>query len=347
MLTLPALIAVITYLVLTFLVKPVFTSTALFIPPQQQQSSASALLNALPGIASLGGGAVAGLKNPADQWIGLLKSDSVASGVVARTELTGYYAVANATLAKEILAKNTRITNTKEGLIKLDVEDHDPAKAQKIAAQYLLELKDVTARISRAEANQRREYFEGLMKDAKNQLIIAERSLKSSGINQSLLRASPERSASYFAQMNSMILAQRLRIATLQTQQTEESSALKQAVTELRMLEQQLKNAERESPISSDAGGADYIERYRNFKYQEALFEIMAKQYEMARADELRQGVSLQVVDEPKIAELKSKPQKAFTTVFAYALALVLCFVGVLILDSIKVNKVSTIGHAS
>ena len=44
-------------------------------------------------------------------------------------------------------------------------------------------------------------------------------------------------------------------------------------------------------------GGPDYVSKYREFKYQETLFELFARQYELARVDESREGALIQVVD--------------------------------------------------
>ncbi|MEI6804794.1 MAG: hypothetical protein WCK83_16670 [Burkholderiales bacterium] len=66
---------------------------------------------------------------------------------------------------------------------------------------------------------------------------------------------------------------------------TESAPDFKQAQTELAAMRTQMARAEKEEPaaIGSDS---DYIARFRDFKYQETLFELFAKQYEMARIDE-------------------------------------------------------------
>ena len=54
-----------------------------------------------------------------------------------------------------------------------------------------------------------------------------------------------------------------------------------------------------------------HLNRFRDFKYQEALFELMLKQYELARLDEAREGAVMQVVDVAVVPERKSKPRVA------------------------------------
>ncbi len=91
---------------------------------------------------------------------------------------------------------------------------------------------------------------------------------------------------------------------------TEENPQWQLAQRELASLRSQLLLAERDQP-NKNAPGAEYLNRYRDFKYQETLFELMAKQYEMARLDEAREGAVIQVVDPAVVPEWKSKPKRA------------------------------------
>ena len=51
----------------------------------------------------------------------------------------------------------------------------------------------------------------------------------------------------------------------------------------------------------------DYIRHARDVKYHEALFEIIAKQYEAARLDQAHEPI-LQVLDAPSVPDSKSGP---------------------------------------
>jgi tyrosine-protein kinase Etk/Wzc len=85
----------------------------------------------------------------------------------------------------------------------------------------------------------------------------------------------------------------------------------------------QMTRAEREEPAATGAndGDSDYIARFRDFKYHETLFELFAKQYEMARIDESREGAVIQVLDAAQPPERKSKPKKAQMAMLASLVA--------------------------
>ena len=96
---------------------------------------------------------------------------------------------------------------------------------------------------------------------------------------------------------------------------TENSPEFKQAMSELTSLKFQLAKAEKEEPASQ--GTSDYVARYREYKYQETMFELFAKQFELAKVDESREGAVIQVLDVAEPPERKAKPKKAMIAITA------------------------------
>jgi uncharacterized protein involved in exopolysaccharide biosynthesis len=62
---------------------------------------------------------------------------------------------------------------------------------------------------------------------------------------------------------------------------------------------------------SDSSVNSDYIGRFREYKYQETLFELFSRQYELARVDEAREGALFQVIDAAQPPEKKSRPKRA------------------------------------
>ena len=93
---------------------------------------------------------------------------------------------------------------------------------------------------------------------------------------------------------------------------TEAAPDFRQAQTELAAMRAQLSRSESaEATSPGKPGDSDYIAKFRDYKYFETLFELFAKQYEIARVDESREGAVIQVVDVAQAPERKAKPQKA------------------------------------
>ena len=74
--------------------------------------------------------------------------------------------------------------------------------------------------------------------------------------------------------------------------------------------------------------GLEYIRKLRDVKYQETIFEILARQFEMAKLDEAKQGALIQVVDAAIPPDRRSFPKRALIVIGATILGL---FVGVFV----------------
>lgn len=324
LLVLGPLVAGLLALAITFAIPPTFTATTKFMPPQQQQSSAAAMLSSLGALGGLAG-AASGLKNPADQYVAFLKSRTVQDALIDRFKLTERYEAKFKEDTRKELAENAQIASGKDGLITIDVSDKDPQFAAQLANAYVEELSKLLNRLAVTEAQQRRMFFEKQLTNAKDGLVKAEQALKSSGVNSSALKASPVAAVEGLAKIKAGITAQEIKLASMRGYLTESAPDFKQAQTEMSALRGQLARAEREEPASS--GDSDYIAKFRDFKYHETLFELFAKQYEMARIDESREGAVIQVVDAAQPPERKSKPKKALIammTTLAVGFALLL-----------------------
>ena len=307
-----------------FTIPPTFTATTKFMPPQQQQSGAAAMLSSLGALGGLAG-AASGLKNPADQYVAFLKSRTVQDALIDRFKLTERYEAKFKVDARAALTANAQIASGKDGLITIDVSDQDQQFAAQLANAYVDELGTLLNRLALTEAQQRRVFFEKQLTNAKDNLIKSEQALKSSGVNISALKANPGSAVEGLARLKASITAQEIKLASMRGYLTESAPDFKQAQTEMSALRGQLARAAREEPASS--GDSDYIAKFRDFKYHETLFELFAKQYEMARIDESREGAVIQVVDAAQPPERKSKPKKALIalmTTLAVGFALLL-----------------------
>ena len=298
-------------LAITFAIAPTFTATTKFMPPQQQQSGAAAMLSSLGALGGLAGAAT-GIKNPADQYVAFMKSRSVLDVMVDRFKLMDRYESKFREDARKELEKNSIIASGKDGLITIDVDDVDPQVAAQIANAYVEELGHLLNRLAVTEAQQRRLFFEKQLGSAKDNLVKSEQALKASGVNSSALKASPIAAVEGLAKLKAAITAQEVKLASMRGYLAESAPDFKQAQTDLFAMRSQMARAEQEEPAAGAKGAdSDYIAKYRDFKYHETLFELFAKQYEMARVDESREGAVIQVVDVAQPPERKSKPKKA------------------------------------
>lgn len=314
LLTLGPLAVGATALAISFAIPPTYTAATKFLPPQQQQSVTAGMLSSLGALGGLAG-AAAGLKSPADQYLAYLKSDNVQDALIERFKLQERYDEKYKIDARKELSKNARISSGKDGLITVEVDDKDARVSAELANAHVEELRRLLGQLAVTEAQQRRLFFEKQLNQTKDKLTQAEQALRSSGVDASALKSDPRAAVTAVAQLQAQVTAQEVKVASLRGYLTESAPDFKQAMTELGALRAQLSKLENAN--SKSGGEGDYTARYREFKYQETLFELFAKQYEIAKVDEAREGAVIQVLDVAQTPEKKSKPKKALIAMLA------------------------------
>jgi uncharacterized protein involved in exopolysaccharide biosynthesis len=299
---------------ISFAIAPTFTAKTQFLPPQQQQSAAASMLASLGALGGLAGAAT-GIKSPADQYIAFMKSVSLQDALIERFKLMERYEAKLRADTRRELTDNIRISSGKNGLISLEADDKDPKFAADLANAHVEELRHLLGRLAVTEAQQRRMFFEKQLQITKENLFKADVALKSSGINSSVLKSSPSSAVEAVARLKAGINVQEVKLGSMRNYLTENSPEFKQAMCELGSLKTQLAKAEKEEPAAQ--GASDYVARYREFKYQETMFELFAKQFELAKVDESREGAVIQVLDIAEPPERKAKPKKAMIAIIA------------------------------
>jgi uncharacterized protein involved in exopolysaccharide biosynthesis len=237
-----------------------YTGTARILPPQQSQSSASALLSQLGGLAGMAGGGLGGLKNPNDLYVAMLQSGNIREKLAKRFGLQKVYEQPTLTDTLKKLADNSVISAGTDGVIVVAVDDGTPQLAASLANAYVEELDRLMQVYALSDASQRRLFFEQQLRQAKGRLTDAELALD-------------------------------------------------------------------RTPNTS----LQYLDALRNLRYQESMYEILARQFEMAKLDEAKDYPLVQVLDRATPPEEKSMPRRglivALSTFVTLFLAVMWAFV--------------------
>lgn len=330
-------------MVASLIMTPMFASTTKLMPPQQQQSSGvGAMLGQLGGLAGAAGG-FSGLKNPADLYVGLLESRTISDSLITRFKLRERYSATMGT-ARKLLAINSQIsTGRKDGMITITVSDKDPEFAADLANGYADELIKLTKTLAVTEASQRRLFFERQLLEAKDQLANAEITLRKTQEKTGLIQPDGQVQAliTNAAQLRGTIAAKEVQLNALRTFAAGQNPELLRAQEELRSLRAQLGKLEKVQP--SNEGnfmvptgnlpevGVEYVRSMRNVKYYETIFELLAKQFELAKIDEAKNSSAIQVLDKAIAAENRFKPKRTLITLaglaFGAVLGILLAFV--------------------
>lgn len=243
---------------IALLLPDTYTGTARILPPQQNQSSASALLSQLGGLAGMTGSSM-GIKNPNDLYVAMLQSGNIQEKLVKRFKLQKVYDMEKLGDAMRELAGNSAISAGADGVIVIAVDAPTAKLAADLANAYVDELDKLMQVYALSDASQQRVFFEQQLKQSKGKLTDAE------------------------------LMLDRTPNTSLQ-----------------------------------------YLDAVRNLKYQESVYEILAKQFEMAKLDEARDYPLIQVLDRAFPPEEKSLPKRglivSLATAAAFFIAVVFAF---------------------
>ncbi len=319
-------------IVVSLLLPVRYTATVTLMTPQQGSSMGAALasqLGNLGGMAALAGGSL-GLKNPNDMYVAMLKSRTVEDAMVQRYGLMKEYRKRYLSDAVKDFEDHATVDGSgKDGLIHISIEDHDPRRAAELANGYVDQFRDLSQHLAITEASQRRLFFEQELDQAKNNLANSEEALKQTELTTGVIQPDSQARAliESAAELRAQITAREVQIQGMQTYATGENSQLVQAQQELQGMRAQL--AKLGGSEDSTGGnfilpkgrvpeaGMEYVRKLRDVKYNETIFEILARQFEVAKLDEAKQGSLIQVVDPAIPPDKRSFPKRALIVIGA------------------------------
>ena len=334
---------------IAFLLPHKYRAEAVILTPQQTQPSLSTMaqlagLGPAAGLSSLGLLSGLGLRNPADLYIGILESRTIADGLIKSFNLKQVYSDDDFYTARKHLARNTTVKTGKDTLIHIGVEDRDPNRAAQLANAYVDALASRNSQVAFTEASQRRVFYENQIAKEKDALADAEVALRDTQKSTGLVAPTGQAEGLIRAvsQLHAEILTREAQIEAMKAYATEDNPRFQTAQRGVSALKSELTKLERGNHVPGTpevpAGdlpqaGLEYLRKYRNVKYHEALFEILAKGYEAARLDEAKSAPQIQLVDRAVTPERKSWPPRALFILMGITLAAVLSSLWILLTE--------------
>jgi len=127
------------------------------------------------------------------------------------------------------------------------------------------------------------------------------------------------------------IRAKQVALAALSRAETDQSPDVERMRSEIAAEEGQLATLQKGTPGGPGSGlsaaqapavSLRFVELDREVKYNQVLFDVMAKQYENARLQESSAAPAVQVVDYPELPLHKSKPARTLISIVGFFLGL-------------------------
>ena len=318
--------AVILSVVYSLTLKNVYTARTTLLPPQKDSGGggAAALMAAMGGgLAGLAGG----LGGSADLYLGILKSRSVTDAVIKRLDLSTELKSKNADDTRKKLQDMVKFQAGKDGIITITADYTDPVKAALLANTFVDELQKMSQQLNLTKASTERSFLDKRLVVVKQDLKKAEEEMKAFQEKYKTIKADSQAAAAIegIARLQAEVVSKEVQLAALRNSMTDESSEVRTMLAGLTKLKGQL------NAMSGSGGGSgvipsvgnapsigvEYIRRLRELKTQEALYEQLTKQFEMAKINEARDSSSIQVLDEAVTPLRKSKPKRSLIVILS------------------------------
>lgn len=304
----------------TLALNNIYTASAKVLPPQKDAGGGlSALLSQAGGLAGLAAGGMMGLGGSADLYMGILKSRSVADAVIKKLELQKEFKTKTIDDTRKKLDRVVKFKSGKDGIISIDADSKDPNRAALLANTFVEELGRRSVQLNLSKAGTERVFLEKRLEVVKQDLRNAENDMKSFQEKYKTIKADSQATAAIegIARIKAEIISKEVQLASLRNSMTDESNEVRTVQAAISRLKSQLGSMTGSGgmDIIPSMGnvpslGVEYVRKLRELKIQEAIFEQLTKQFEIAKISEAKDSSTLQVLDEAVAPLRRSKPKR-------------------------------------
>jgi uncharacterized protein involved in exopolysaccharide biosynthesis len=331
----------IVFTLLAFMLPKRYEATSQLMPPDF--NSSSDLISALPALSSssepsgAAGGSVMGLANKllglnssGQLIVGVLRSRTVEDRLIERFGLMNLYSAKYPENARRKLESYTTIKeDTQTGIIRISVEDKDPTRAAAMAQAYSEELNRTLSEVNTSAAHRERVLIEQRISEVRQQLDASAKDF-SVFASQNTAIDIPEQAKAMVgaaADLQAQLIEAQSMLRGLQQIYTDHNPRVQQIQGQVTELELQLNKLGGKN-VTTDQGsslpkdelypsirqlpllGVRYLDLYRRTKIDEAVYELLTKEYELAKMEEARNTPSVQVLDQASIPKEKVSPHR-------------------------------------
>jgi uncharacterized protein involved in exopolysaccharide biosynthesis len=347
-----ALVGLFVTTLIAFLIPSEYESTARLMPPDSQSGGGMALMAMLGGggqNGSSGGlGSLAtellGAKTTGAMFIAVMHSRTAEDDIIQRFDLKKVYWKRLEESARKKLESNTEITEErKSGVITVVVTDHDPKRAAAIAGAYIEQLDTLTAKLNTSAAHRERVFLEDRLDKIKVELESAEKDFSRFASKNATFDISAQGKAMLegAASLQGQLIGAESQLEGLRQIYSDNNIRVRSTQARIAELRSQLQKMGGTSggTVPSDQSttdnayptlrqlpilGVPYADKFRQLKVDEAVFETLTKQFELAKVQEAKEIPSVKVLDQPDVPERKSFPPRTLIIIAGTACSVLL-----------------------
>lgn len=329
-------------LIISFLLRPKFTATATVLPPSTEGGILTGLTGMLSAQAAFGTSlsqlGFSGLSRPSDLFAAILRSGRIKSEIISRFDLKKRFKAKTMYDAYKMLSEITKINVSPEGIIEVSVTHADKYLAANMANGFIEELDKFNTETRMTTGKRFRLFLEKRLDQTAKDLAAAEDSLRKFQENHRTVALDEEMKSAIeiIAKLKSEQVLREIQKGAWASANDENNPYIQNLNQQIKAIERQLSAIEFGTqnkrnpefgvgfsmPLSHLPKIAMELARLtRDFKVQEAMYQLLTQSYEQAKLMELRDTPTVQILDQASPPEKKSSPKRALIIVFAFCLS--------------------------
>jgi uncharacterized protein involved in exopolysaccharide biosynthesis len=333
-----------------------FTSTTRLMPPESAQGQGLAMFAAaagrLGGNLSSIGNELLGLKTSDDLFAGVLLSRTVQDDLISKFDLRKVYRERRWVDARKELTRDTDIgIDRKSGILTIQVTDNDPKRACAMAQEYVTQLNNVVTLLNTSSAHRERVFLEERLSEVKQELEASEKEFSQFASKNGAIDIKEQGKAMVEAAalLEGQLIAARTELQGLRQIFTDNNVRVRSMQARVNELELQIRKMGGTATTADNASSPDnavypsirklpllgvtYADLFRHTKVEEAVFETLTQQYELAKVQEAKEVPSVKVLDPADVPEKKVFPPRILLVLTGTSLALAVGVLWVLLSD--------------
>lgn len=278
------------------------------------------------------------LKTTADLFVGILESNTVRDDLIRRFRLQAVYGDRYVEDAREDLASHSGISqDLKSGIITVSVVDNDPQRAEALAEEYINELNWVVSQLSTSSAHRERTFLEQRLAQVNQELEAAEKDFSEFSSKNGTIDISEQGKAmvTAAAMQQGQLIATESELEALRQIYTNNNVRVRAAEARITELKHQLEELGGSGATQTNGIqalyppirklpvlGITYADLYRKVRVEEAVFEALTREYELAKVEEVKEIPTVRVLDAPSVPQRKSFPPRLLVVMLGTFLTL-------------------------
>ncbi|MFA7228532.1 MAG: Wzz/FepE/Etk N-terminal domain-containing protein [Melioribacteraceae bacterium] len=345
LLTFTAVIAVITYLGIYFLIRPQFDSTALIVPSEQDQMGGiSSLIKSFSNLPV----SIPGLKKSSstDIYKTIIYSRTTMEKLIRKFGLYDEYGYDTMDETIKEARNNVFADETQESAYEVTVRASSPQKAADMANYLVDELNKTIIEMDVRKSKENREFLANRYEEIKINLKVSEDSLTRYQQKTGILMAEDQTKASIeaYTKLEADLAAKQIELSIVQKLYGEDSPQAKNSNISVVEYESRLNKIKSGTDNSNlflaiknlPAKGMNYLRLFRDVKINQAMLEFIIPLYEQARFEEQKNIPFLQIIDNAKPPEIKAYPKRFTLTLIITAVILLLAVFSIILREVVR-----------